>query len=146
MHLIRGPSPVNLWHLRYIAVDGVNVTLSELNAGVPLNGHIASLTIIGPPIEAVVVNGDTHPSSKRVTVKGECRGCGRVLARYTGGLRLTMARPRLAGVEVRLVDDVFVFDCQNPQCKVPPKLWSYQLLAHALRDAWDQKRRRFVIT
>ena len=86
------------------------------------------------------------PFAKRVTTKCECRGCGRVLARYTGGLRLTMARPKLAGVEVRRVDNIFVFACQNPRCKVPPKLWSYQRLAHALRDAWDQKRRRFVVT
>jgi hypothetical protein len=137
---------VNLSRLPYIPVDTASVTLSELNAGVPLNGHIAALTLIGPPIEAVVVNGDTHPSSKRVTVKGECRGCGRVLARYTGGLRLTMARPKLAGVEVRLVDSVFVFDCQNPECKIPPKRWPYQLLAVELRTAWDEGRRRFVVT
>jgi hypothetical protein len=128
-------------------VDAANVTLSELHAGVPLNGPIGSLTIIGPPIEAVVVNDGTHPSSKRVTTKCECRGCRRVLARYTGGLRLTMAHPRHAGREVRLREDgVFVFDCQNPQCKVPPKSWPYQLLATALRDAWDQKCRRFVVT
>jgi hypothetical protein len=127
-------------------VDAARVTLSELNAGVPLNGHITALTTIGPPIEAVVVNGDTHPSSKRVTVKGECRGCGRVLARYTGGLRLTMARPKLAGVEVRLVDGFFVFDCQNPLCKVPPKRWPHQRLAIELRQAWDEARRRFPVT
>lgn len=100
---------------------------------------------IGPPVEAVVVNDGTHPSSKRVTVKGECR-CGRVLARYTGGLRLTMANPRYAGREVVQRDGFFVFDCQNPRCTAPPKSWPYQLLATELREAWDQKRRRFVIT
>jgi hypothetical protein len=71
---------------------------------------------------------------------------GRVLDRYTGGLRLTVARPKLAGVEVRLVDNVFVFDCQNPQCKVPPKRWPFQTIAAELRTAWDKGQRRFVIT
>jgi hypothetical protein len=69
-----------------------------------------------------------------------------VLARYTGGLRLTMARPKLAGVEVRLVDDVFVFHCQNPECKIPPKRWPYQLLAVELRKAWDAGQRHFAVT
>jgi hypothetical protein len=130
-----------------MAVDAASVTLSELSTAVPLGTTTwAELGRLGPPIEAVVVDDGSPPFSKRVKTRCECRGCRRVLARYTGGLRLTMAHPRYAGREVSLRDGVFVFDCQNPQCKVPAKLWPYQVLATALRDAWDQKRRRFVIT
>jgi hypothetical protein len=57
-----------------------------------------------------------------------------------------MARPRLAGVEVRESDGVFVFDCQNPRCKVPAKRWLHQRLAVELRQAWDEGRRRFPVT
>jgi hypothetical protein len=57
---------------------------------------------------------------------------------YTGALPLTMAHRRLAGREVVLRDAWFVFDCQNPQCKVPPKRWPEQVLAVELRKAWDE--------
>lgn len=75
------------------------------------------------------------------------QSCGRVLARYTGALWLTMARPKLARVEVRFVrNNMSVFDCQNPECKVAPKWWPHQRLAVELRQAWDEGRRRFVVT
>jgi hypothetical protein len=45
-----------------------------------------------------------------------------------------------------LVDNVFVFECQNPQCRVPPKRWPFQTIAAELRTAWDKGQRRFVIT
>jgi hypothetical protein len=146
-------------------VDAITVTLSELGTGVPLTElaelvstlsqlpdkievieHGRTVATFGPPIEAVVVDDGSPPFAKRVTVNGLCGGCERALARYTGGLRLTMSRPKLAGVEVRLVGDMFVFDCQNPQCRVPPKRWPYHVLAAELRKAWDEGSRRFVLT
>jgi hypothetical protein len=58
-----------------------------------------------------------------------------------------MAHPKLAGVEVRNInDEIFVFDCQNPECKVPAKPWPYQVLAVELRRAWDDGQRTFVVT
>jgi hypothetical protein len=106
---------------------------------------LAVLMKLGPPVEAVVVDDGTHPSSKRVTIRCECRGCDRVLARYTGGLRLTMAHPRFRGGEVVLRDGFFVFDCQNPRRRVLPS-GGLSAPGGQLRAARDQGRRRFVIT
>jgi hypothetical protein len=102
--------------------------------------------LFGPPVDATVVDDGTPPFSKRVTVHCDCRRCARTLARYTGGLRLTVARAKLAGVEVRYSAGIFVFDCQNPRCKSSPRSWSYERLARELRGAYDEGRRRFVVT
>lgn len=151
------------------------MVLSELGSGVPLadlaellsklskapdqirvmdeSGQVVAT--FGPPVQAVVVNDGTHPSSKRVTVKGECR-CGQVLARYTGGLRLTATtRGGVPGI-LRGPDGVFVTNCRRRLsegastgwqiCKVPANRWPYDELATALRDAWDRGERRFVLT
>jgi hypothetical protein len=137
---------VNLWHIRYTAMDAASVTLSELSTAVALDVDPTVLARLGPPVDAVVVDDGSPPFSKRVTTRCECRACRRVLARYTGGLRLTMAHPRYAGREVHFADGVFVFACQNPQCEVPAKLWPELRLAVELRRAWDAGRRRFVVT
>jgi hypothetical protein len=110
----------------------------------------------GPAIKMTVVDDGTWPFAKRVTVKGECR-CGQVLGRYTGGLRLT-ATCRGGVPGIRLGDDgVFVTNCRRhvdkgipssgwQTCMVPPKRWHYDVLATELRKAWDEGRRRFVLT
>jgi hypothetical protein len=150
---------VHLSHLRYTAVDDASVTLSDLASGSGITltaSELASGEIVvidnvgvahlfGPPVEAVVVDDGAPPFAKRVTVNCECH-CGQVLGRYTGGLRLTATRR--GGIPgIRLGDDgVFVTNCQRQTCKAPPKRWPYERLATELRDAWDEGRRRFVLT
>lgn len=140
-------------HLSHYSYTPMDVALAELNAGsnitanvvVPEGSTIREVLAAVGGIEAVVVDDGTPPFARRVTVNCTCR-CGEVLGRYTGGLRLTATR-RGGVPRMRLGNDgVFVTNCQRQTCKVPPKRWPYDLLATELRQAWDEGRRRFVVT